>query len=184
MIETLLNSAHISGQARAEFLSFLDTIHLKRNEFYLKENQISNRIGFIEKGMLKQYYNVDGEERIRWVLIEGDIAISFSSFIKKTPSKECIQAVEKTTIYCISKENWLILSNKHLVFQNLWASKLEEIFIGIEERLYDFIYKPSDERYEGFRKSYPALAKRIPLKYLASMLGISPQHLSRIRKHN
>jgi CRP/FNR family transcriptional regulator, anaerobic regulatory protein len=182
MIEELLNSIDISAKVKSEFLSCICEVRLKRNEFYLKENAVSEQLGFVEKGMLKQFYIIDGDERIRWVLIKGDFALSFSSFIKGLPSRENIQAIEATKLFCINKKDWSILYAKYPIIQNLWNSKIEEVFMGIEERIYDFISKPSAERYKSFLYNYPELAKKIPLKYLASILGISPQHLSRIRK--
>lgn len=165
-----------------EFRSMLVSLSLKKGDYFLKEGKISDRIGFLTSGMLKQYYIINGEEKIRWILIKNEIALSLRSFTKSEPSNEYIEAINKCSMYYISRENWVYLFNKYHPFKLLWLKNLEETFIGYEERIFDLISKPAKQRYESFCKKFPEHVKQIPLQYMASILGIAPQHLSRIRK--
>jgi CRP-like cAMP-binding protein len=136
----------------------------------------------MDKGFMKQFYNIDGEEVIKWVFIEKDIVCSFGSFVKNMPSNENIQAIKNSHIYYINKTDFQKLYTKHDSIKNLWISQIQSFLIGLEERIYIMISKQAKARYEFFLTHYPVHARQIPLQYLASLLGIAPQHLSRIRK--
>jgi CRP/FNR family transcriptional regulator, anaerobic regulatory protein len=169
-------------EALEEFNTMINCVELKKGDYFLREKRISDRIGFVAEGMLKQYYLINGEEKIRWVLIENDIALSLRSFTRNIPSIESIEAINTCKIYFIGRDNWQKLTAKYNIFKMLWVKNLEDTFIGYEDRIYDLIAKSAKIRYESFRSNFPEHNKKVPLQYLASMLGIAPQHLSRIRK--
>jgi CRP-like cAMP-binding protein len=169
-------------EAIEEFSAMVNSLELKKGDFFLREGKMSDRIGFVSGGMLKQYYVIDGDEKIRWILIENDIIVSLRSFTKNLPSIESIEAINKCKIYHISRKDWHFLYNKYEQFKLLWIKNLEDTFIGYEDRIFDLLSKTAKLRYDNFCSKYPEHAKKIPLQYLASILGIAPQHLSRIRK--
>jgi CRP/FNR family transcriptional regulator, anaerobic regulatory protein len=185
-MENFLNRLGLNNEtdreAIEEFSSMLNLLELKKGDYFLMVGKTSDRIGFVSAGMLKQYYVIDGEEKIRWVLIENDISMSLRSFTQNLPSLESIEAINKCRVCFISRKNWLYLLNKYDQFKLLWIKNIEDIFIGYEDRIYDLLSKDAKLRYDSFCHKFPEHAKKIPLQYLASILGISPQHLSKIRK--
>ena len=143
--------------------------------------KISKYIGFIESGMFQYYVLKDGEERTSYVSIENTWFASLLSFISETPSLENIKALTRGGIYLISKENLKKLISEVPGFKDFYIGLLEASICGIDASRHNLIVLTAEERYEKMLKSEPHLLQQIPLQYLASMLGVTPRHLSRIR---
>lgn len=160
---------------------FKHTLELKKGEFFYTNAQICHKIGFMEQGMLRYYYDTDKSEVTRWVALEGDFVTSLGSFISQKQVKENIQAIQNTKIIYTIREDWNKIYQEEQFVREFWTSAMEENYIGIENRLFNMIALSAEERYEWILKNYPKFNLYIPDKYLASMLGITPRHLSRIR---
>jgi CRP/FNR family transcriptional regulator, anaerobic regulatory protein len=135
----------------------------------------------MEEGMLRYYYDTDKSEVTRWVALEDDFVTSLGSFITIQPVKENIQAIQNTKIIYATREDWNAIYQEENFVRELWTSVIEENYIGMENRIFNMISLSGEERYEWILKNYPKFNLYIPDKYLASMLGITPRHLSRIR---
>jgi len=160
---------------------FTDQRKLKTGQYFLKEGKVCNEIGIVTKGMCRHYYKTKTGEVTRWVALAGTFVTSLRSFINQVPSVENIQAMQATEITFISRANWLDIYDKHEVARNFWTKTIEENYIGMEERVFNLIAKSAEERYYWMIENQPRFIREVPDKYLASMLGTHPRHLSRIR---
>jgi CRP/FNR family transcriptional regulator, anaerobic regulatory protein len=160
---------------------FKHTLELKKGDFFYQNTQICHKIGFMEEGMLRYYYDTEKSDVTRWVALGGEFVTSLGSFITQMQVKENIQAIQNTKIIYASREDWKILYQNEEFVRELWTSVIEENYIGMENRLFNMIALSAEARYEWILKNYPKFNLYIPDKYLASMLGITPRHLSRIR---
>ncbi|HMP99501.1 MAG TPA: Crp/Fnr family transcriptional regulator, partial [Cyclobacteriaceae bacterium] len=79
------------------------------------------------------------------------------------------------------KTVWVNLYEKHPFLQRFWLKTIEYNYIGMEERVFHQIALSAEQRYQWMLENYPRFNKEVPAKYIASMLGITPRHLSRIR---
>ena len=166
-----------------QFISLFKTeVILKRNDFWLKENTICQQLGFITEGMCRHFYiNDNGDEITRWVSLENEFVTSLGSFIKETKANENIQAITPTKILVAQKEDWDVFFKDHEFARIFWMKAIEEYLIGMEERVYSLIALNAKNRYEKLKQNYPKVVAKVPDKYLASILGIKPRHLSRLR---
>ncbi len=153
----------------------------EKNDFVVEIGKISKHIGFIDSGMFQYYVLKDGEERTSYVSIENTWFASLLSFISETSSLENIKALTKGSIFMISKENLKKLIAEVPGFKDFYIGLLEASICGIDASRHDLIVLTAEERYEKMLKTEPRLLQQIPLQYLASMLGVTPRHLSRIR---
>lgn len=153
-----------------------------------KINEIINSkdsIVFIETGILKKaVLNKKGDESIS-CFFEANQFFTFS--VKKLNGEICngnIQSIGKSKIYSISKKNLEKLSKKIKgVFE--FIRKISENFAAqLENRIYDLMKPTADSKYLKFKLMYPELFLSISKQHLASYLGISPQHFSRLIKKN
>ena len=160
---------------------FKHTLELKKGDFFYKNNQVCTQIGFLESGMLRHFYETETNDITCWVGLEGNFVTSLGSFIRQMPVKENIQAIQATKIIYATHTDWKALYQQENFVRELWTSVIEENYIGMESRLFNMITLSAEERYEWILKNYPKFNLCIPDKYLASMLGITPRHLSRIR---
>ncbi len=106
---------------------------------------------------------------------------SLSSFIQQRPSLEIIQATKGSTLALMSKTTWAKLYADHKFIREFWLRTISFNYIGMEERVFQQIALSAEQRYQWMLENYPRFNREVPDKYIASMLGITPRHLSRIR---
>lgn len=153
----------------------------KKNEFVVEAGKTSNHIAYVESGMFQYYVLKDGEERTTYVSIENTFLASLLSFIAGVPSLENVKAISDGGLYMISKTNLKKLVNEIPAFKDFYIGLLEVSICGIDASRHDLIVLTAEQRYEKMLRLEPQFLKQIPLLHLASILGITPRHLSRIR---
>ena len=153
----------------------------KKNDFVVEEGKTSRYLGFIESGMFQYYVIKDGEERTSYVSVENTFFASVLSFISETPALENVKALVDGSISMISKPNLTMLVNEVPGFKDFYIRLLEATVCGIDASRHDLIVLTAEQRYEKMLTNEPHLLQQIPLQHLASMLGVTPRHLSRIR---
>ena len=154
---------------------------IEKDEIILEEGKICKYLYFIESGLLHFYVNKNGNEITKFFTDAPYFFTSQVSFNSQKPALENIQALEKSIIYQISYEK----SNElfQLKSWNEFGRKItQEVQFFTEEILEQLQTETAEKRYQSIQKNNAELLERIPLKYLASFLGIAPQSLSRIRK--
>lgn len=180
-VKKYFESIGFSGEDLDKVLNSFELQKFKKNDLVLEEGKISRYMGFVETGMFQYYIIKDGEEKTNYVSIENTFFASVSSFINETPSLENVKALVDGSISMISKKNLKLLLNEIPAFKDFYINLLEVALCGIDESRYDLIVLTAEQRYEKMLSNEPHLLQQIPLQHLASMLGITPRHLSRIR---
>ena len=155
------------------------TLNLKKDEYFLRADEIPKRIGFIISGLLRLFYlDNSGKDVTKHFCPEHTLAISYSAFIQKEPSRLYIHALEDTKLITIDYNTYIDLLNSHICWQ-ITARKLAEmVFILKEKREAEFLLDDAQSRYSQFLKDYPALINRVKQYYIASYLGITKEFLS------
>ena len=168
-----------------EELKLIDTYFeikaLKKKEFLLQNGKICNFIGFIVDGTIRHFHIKDGVEKTCDISFENSWVTDFQSFTHNSYSIMNLQAMEDTTVFVIRKENLYKLytdCNRYETFGRLMAEQVAQRATEIAMSLSSD--KP-EERFQNLIKKQPDLFQRIPQKYIANFLGVSPESLSRIR---
>ncbi|MBK8056170.1 MAG: Crp/Fnr family transcriptional regulator [Saprospiraceae bacterium] len=183
--QTIRNVISITEEDLDFMLSLFKPLMLKKDDYFLEIGKHCNQVAFIKAGMLRIYYpNDKGEDTTCYFSLPNEFVTSFSSFTSGSPSIENIQAILPTEIFVIEKQDLEMLYNKVPVTQEFGRKAAENLAIMMEKRISLFLNNTAEERYQYLLKNNPILIQTVPLQYLASYLGISPQHLSRLRKNN
>lgn len=153
----------------------------KRKDHFLYQGQICKHLGFIVKGYVRLYFLKDGEEITKDFNFENSFCGSYASFSLCQPSRFNIVAMEKVNLYTIGREDLFRLFDKYPSLQKLGRLSMEYMFIRKEMREASFLLDSAEQRYCELLTLYPGIQQRVPLKYLASYLGITAETLSRIR---
>lgn len=172
----------ISDKDMNEIIACCSISKLKRNAYFLKEGQICSKIGFLHAGMIRHYYTTNNNEVTRWVSLENDFTSSLRSFIPQIPSIESLQAINDCALVVFDRKAFDHLITTNQGFKNLWIKTLEYNYLTIEDRVFSLIEKSAEERFDWMAKNQPRFIQQVPVMYTASMLGITPRHLSRLRK--
>ncbi|MBE8728149.1 Crp/Fnr family transcriptional regulator [Flavobacterium hungaricum] len=171
----------------AEELSLLDDLitfrTLKKGEVLLDENQICNEIVFIKKGILRSFFvNHKGDEITNCFAFENELMASFASFIQEEKAEESIQALTDTELQILDRKGLEKLYRSSSNWQETGRKLTEIEFVNLHKRMVSFQKLSGTQRYEELYQNHRKYVELIPLQYLASYLGITPRHLSRIRK--
>ncbi len=154
---------------------------IEKNEVILQEGKVCKHLYFIESGLLHFSINKNGEEITKFFTDAPYFFTSQASYNSQKPANENIKAIEKSIIWQIpyNQANELY---KLKSWTDFARKIIQEVQFFTEEILEELQTETAEFRYEKMQKNNPELLQRIPLKHLASYLGIAPQSLSRIRK--
>ncbi|HHC80163.1 MAG TPA: Crp/Fnr family transcriptional regulator [Flavobacteriia bacterium] len=180
--EYLEHQGIIVSKELAENLKAFKPVTLSKGAFFQKEGAVCKKIAFLSKGKIRHFYNIDGKEHTRWVSFENTFVTSFASFIDQQAGFDTLECIEPCELYVASREDFLALRNTFSEISRLWTQALENEMIGYEHRVFQLISNDAEKRYINLLQLHPQFILEIPQKYVASMLGIEPRHLSRIRK--
>jgi CRP-like cAMP-binding protein len=156
---------------------------LKKGEYFVREGKITKQLGFIESGFLQYFFLLDGEEKTTYSVGEYNLVTSLVSFFKQVPARENIRAVVDTNLWVIGKKEFHDLQKEIPALRDFYIRSLEWQICCIDESRLDAIMLTPQERYLKMMDKEPSLIQQIPLQYLASILGVTPRHLSRIRNN-
>lgn len=167
----------------AELVNLGRTKILKPNDFFIQEGAICKEVGFIVSGIFRSFYYSDNADEITYCFSFPETLIAgYSSYITGAPTPENIQAITEAEVLVFSKEsfNSLVDSNpKWLLFSKIIA---EQQYLEMEKRVFTLQKDKAEVRYQNLLVNHPEYLKKIPLQYIASYLGITQRHLSRLRK--
>lgn len=154
-----------------------------KGDYWVKQGKVCDEVAFVVSGKLRNFYLDDGGNEVTCFFVTANHFISsFTSFLTNTPTTENISALEDTLLRVVSKKDLEELSDlvpKMHIFRRVIA---ENLFITMEKRIASLQSQSAHERYEKMLRENRDIILSVPLQYTASFLGITPQHLSRLRK--
>ena len=174
--------AGIPQEERNKLLKRIDSITIKKDEYFLRAGEIPQRIGFNLSGLMRLFYiDINGTEFIKHFCMENTLAISYSAFLLREESKLHIQAIEDTKLLTINYQAYREILDGHVCWQIVSRKLAEMLYILKEKREYELLLNSAQERYLHFLEDYSDIEERLNNYHIASYLGITPESLSRIR---
>jgi CRP-like cAMP-binding protein len=150
----------------------------------LEEGKVSNQYIFIEKGCVRSFFNKNGEEKTVQFFFENEGLTSIESFINNAPGQFTVETIEPSVVQLLPKQYVIQLMDElsrepDLVQLILRISARRQIHYMNE--FVSIIRDSPEERYRKIVKERPHIVQRVPQHYIASYLGVSKVHLSRIK---
>lgn len=178
---TIANNVILSRDGIHALASLLVCKKCKKGERILQEGEVCTCMRYVEKGMLRQFYYKYDKELTEHLAYEGGVVICLESYLKNEPTRLMIEALEPTTYWEISKEGIEELSSVRADV-GVWYRKIfESSLIESQVKADTLRFEPAHERYNRLLKLHPEILKRVPLVYIASLLQMTPETLSRVR---
>lgn len=156
---------------------------IKKGEFLCVPGDTAHEIGFILTGAFRIYYLVEGKESTRFLGCENIFITSSPSFTSQTPSIEYVEALENAELLMLSFQDLQAMYQLSHKWERMVRLLAEYSYVEQQQRIYSLIAHSAQERYESLVQNRPDLIQRVPQYIIANYLGISPETLSRIRKH-
>ncbi len=184
-METLLNHINtihsISLEAKNALFEISKEVHIKKGFDLQSVGHICNTIYFVKKGCLRIYYFKEDIDITESFEFENAFVARAESLFAGKPSLKAIQAIEDSTLIAIDSNKLFNLFDEHHDLERLFRKIIESSYVKTVNRIESLQFHEADERYLYLVKEYKDILKRVPLKYVASYLGITPVSLSRIR---
>jgi len=159
-----------------------EEVTFKKNEYLIEKGKIANYYYFLESGFLRSYsIDTEGNDITTKFFSENDIVIDWHSYFLKKPSKESIQALTDGKCWKISFTNFMKLF-KIEAFREVGRTRLVNNYFELKHHSVSVIADQAKDRYLNLLNEKPSIIQNVPLKHIATYLGITDTSLSRIRK--
>lgn len=188
-METSLAIAHeiveqtypLSKEGLQALASILVRTEVKKGQNFLNEGEICTQMGYIYKGLVRQYYYKNGKEMTEHISNEGNVFICIESFLQQKPTRLIVEALENTVIYGIPYKPLLQLAAESMEIEQVYRGMLQNSLIMSQTKMDMFRFESAKDRYLRLMREQPEVIKRAPLSYIASYLLMTPETLSRVR---
>ena len=167
----------------SRFTSVLVRKDFKKNEIILKEGLPCNVINYVQHGALRAFHvDQDIDENIVMFAINDWWITDMYSFVTGKPAIMNIDALEDTLVFQLHRDDLGDLYNSVPKFERFFRIVMQNAYIREQLRVIENLSMKAEDRYNNFLNKYPQFAQRLPLKQIASYLGITPEFLSVLRK--
>jgi CRP-like cAMP-binding protein len=182
--EQLLKSSF--GLVQSEDLLIISSLFksesIKKGDFFLKQGKRCERLSFIQEGILRIYKETEERDVTQWIATKGFFLTDVSSFIFEIPARHQIQAITDIELLTINRKDYYKIGQLIPGWYMFEKRFLAQYFVMMEDRIFSHLSMTAEERYNLFFENNSELFNQIPLQFIASMLGMTPETFSRIRK--
>lgn len=159
----------------------LEPVKYGKGEMILVEGEVCRGISYIEKGLVRQFYNKNGKEVTEHLGVDHTIFMCIESLFKEEPTRLQVEALEATLVYILPKSKLEAAAIRNVNIQMLYRKILEESLIQSQVHADLMRFETAPNKYKRLCELSPQVVLRAPLTYIASYLQMTPETLSRIR---
>ena len=182
VIDTLNYFYPLSEGIKDYFRKHTYPCSFRKGKLLLKAGEICEHVYFIKKGAVRGFIKDGTKDITTWITAENEVVSSISSLDAREPAQENMQAIENCELLALTYAHFQDLYIKFPEFNILARKLLQKYYQDAEGRAIIVRLTNAEKKYRFFITRYGHLANRIPLKYIASFLGITIETLSRVRK--
>ena len=181
MINVLRHITPLTDEDAAQILAITESIELEKGDFWIEYGKTNDKVAFVEKGYLRKYYTKEGNEITDFFYFKNDISADLPSIVGNFTPHANIVAMQKTHLTTFDYHAFNELCATNPTLEHLHRLLIQQTFLRFYNRTMSFILETPKQRYEDLLVSDPKIIQGATQYHIASYLGISPQHLSRLR---
>jgi CRP-like cAMP-binding protein len=180
---TMLNYLHPLSPAVIDFFQQnTEYSYIPRGRILLQAGTICEHLYFIKRGVVRGFISDGKKDMTTWITAENEIVTSITSLDLETPAIENMETIEDCEMLVLKSTDLKRLYVEFPEFNITGRKLLQQYYRDAESRAYIARITHAEYKYKHFLQKHDRLANRIPLKYIASYLGITIETLSRVRK--
>ena len=153
----------------------------RKGEIVLQACEVCKAMLFIEKGMLRQFYYKYDKDLTEHIGYENGMIICIESYFKQEPTRLMVETLEASVVWELPRVEVEKLIDQYHDIERLYRSFIEHSLIESQVKADTLRFEPAHERYNKLLQLHPEILKRAPLVYIASLLQMTPETLSRVR---
>ncbi len=181
-LKSIFRPENFNSEELELILMQFEEITFRKNEFLVEKGKVANYYYFLEAGFLRSFtIDTEGNDITTKFFSESDIVIDWNSYFLKKPCKESIQAITHGTCWKITFSNFMKLF-KIEAFREVGRTRLINNYFELKNHSIAVIADQAKDRYLNLLSEKPTIIQNVPLKHIATYLGITDTSLSRIRK--
>lgn len=171
----------VSNDDIEKISTFFIKEELKKGDYFLKAGRYCEKLAFIKSGLVREFTIVGDKEVTKWICSEGYFIVDLSSFLFNKTARWNFQALNDCEIYTINQQNYQKIRQVIPTWSEIEKLFLAKCFTILEDRVISHLSMTAEERYNRLFNFNKAIFNQVPLQYIASMLGMKAETLSRIR---
>lgn len=181
-LNKFISTIHISDELAGLFMEMGKIVILKRKEYFVKQGEICRCLGVVLDGNLRFCHcDADGQERTIGFNTNG-FATEYHALLNQLPAKYSIQAISETIIFRLTYNQVINFYEHSMEGQRFGRHIAEQLFFCRDELLFSFRCDTPEERYKKLQEVANNSLNKLTLKDIASLIGVTPETVSRIRK--
>ncbi|WP_299620905.1 Crp/Fnr family transcriptional regulator [uncultured Tenacibaculum sp.] len=180
-INFINNYISLSDEASEAIVDRIEYLTLEKGENLVSEGKTCKELYFIISGAVRTFFYKNGKDITHWIYT-GGIFTSWHSYLSQTPSKDYLETTEATEIVAITYDKWQDLYKLYPELERFGRLLVEEQMALIDDFYKGYYFLSAKEKYDLLISAIPNITQIANLGHIASMLGISQETLSRIRK--
>ena len=162
---------------------YFEYFELPKNTLYEKQGEIPQYQNYILSGFMRKFYNdIDGNEITVEINSEPRFIASYMSLMERKPATESLQTITECKMLRIKRDDMDIVFEKGVSVKQYTIQLFQNIMEEKKIKTIELVTLSAEERYLKLLKETPQLIQNVPIQYIASLLGMKPESLSRIRK--
>jgi CRP-like cAMP-binding protein len=178
----LTENSKLSPKEKNDIVDHFYCKEIRRNDFWIMHGEVCKQLAFVSKGIVRIIKETNEVESTVQLVFENSFITSLTSFAYQTKSEWSIQALTDCSLTLIDRDNHLKLIDKYKNSLELDNMLLLQAYTDLEYRLFSQHNLTAEQRFNQLFSEKPEIFNQIPLKYIASVLCIAPETLSRLRK--
>jgi len=155
---------------------------LARNQFHTSHGTRYGKLSFVKSGLLRIFNHTEQKEVTQWISSQGEFITDLRCLMFEQPARWNIQALTDCDLYTLNYSDYKGIKKDVENWSEIEKLFLAKCFMNIEDRIFSLISMSAEERYVHLLQTKPDWLLQVPLQYIASVLGMTPETLSRIRK--
>lgn len=174
----------LSEEKWNKYVGYFNRIEVPAKTTLLEEGEISKKLFVIEKGCIRVWFNHNGKDLTSQFFFENQSVASIESFMKKFPSPVFVETIEPSILWWIHKNDVDTIIEEIKEIPELRDRLIDMLFqrtFDYMKHFFSFIKDSPAQRYQSLIEEKPQIVQRVPQHYIASYLGVSTVHLSRIK---
>lgn len=181
-LKIIFNELNFNAADLDKVIGSYEKVEFAKNDYLIKEGSIAGFYYFLETGYARSYaIDLEGNDISTKFFSAADVVIDWHSYFLKTKCREDIQAITPCVAWKITFESFMKLFNIE-AFREVGRTRLINNYFELKNHSVSIIADPAKDRYLNLLQQKPDIVQNVPLKQIATYLGITDTSLSRIRK--
>lgn len=157
-------------------------MQLPRNAYFSRKENYCDQLAFVQSGHIRVFDIIKDKEITQWISSPGQLITDLRSFVFNQRSRWYMQAIDDVQLFVIKSKDFNNLKEIIPNWSKIEKEFIADCFITLENRVHSHLSLSAEERYNHLYTYNPDIFERVPQQYIASMLGMTPETFSRIRK--